>query len=442
MGINRIATSPFLGRRAFLASSAGAALSLGLGSFAHAASETAGVTITRARLDALAAEGYATFNQNNALPPYDAARHAAGSDVQLYPIATYTQVPETGETVRVSGLLAVPAGVTGPIPVVSWQHGTILSFVQVPSATVKLADAAYAMTDGVDSTETLFNLQRFAARGYAVIAADYLGKGPFRGSRPEAYAVKDASVSTCVSVLNAGLQLMKRLDLEPAELFLNGWSQGALNTQWLRQELQSTGVPVRAAAAASPFNDLTEAFMFWTGGVMFPNPTPKPYPTGPVWLTLTTAILLGSYEAYYRLDGLTKAAVRPEYHDALIKFWNDYALDFDAAKMPTPEKLLIDGFFERHTSEVASRFLRQLAANRASFFDYGSPMRLFYGLADEAIHPMMARLPLPAGGRFIDGVAVANASHRATFLASLYGAPADLQGQTNLPEWFDSLRGS
>lgn len=221
---------------------------------------------------------------------------------------------------------------------------------------------------------------------------------------------------------------------------MNGWSQGGLNTQWLRQELQRRGVPVVAAAASSPFNDLTQAFGFWSGGVSFPPPTAAPYPERPVWLTLATVILLGSYQSYYGLDGLLQAAVRPEYRAAVLKFWNDYAFDFDAQAMPLPEKLLIDGFFDRYTSEAGSEFLRRLAANRASFWNYGSPMRLYYGLADEAIHPAMARLPLGAAGRHSDGVAVPRASHRATFLASLYGEAQDLEGQANLLAWFDSLR--
>ena len=224
-----------LGRRHFLKGSAALSLCALAGtSSAGAGMLDTGVTIGRARLDELAQQGYATFNQRQVLKPYDPARHGAGGDVRLHRITTYTQVPETGETVKVSGLLAVPANASGPIPVVSWQHGTILSFVQVPSGLTRLADPGHVLDDAADSTETLFNIHRFASHGYAVIAADYLGKGPYRENRPEGYAVKDASVRTCVDVLNAGLQALRLLGLEPAELFLNGWSQGALNTQWLR----------------------------------------------------------------------------------------------------------------------------------------------------------------------------------------------------------------
>jgi hypothetical protein len=83
------------------------------------------------------------------------------------------------------------------------------------------------------------SIQRFAGNGYAVIAADYLGKGPYRNGRGEAYAVKDATVQCCLDILNAGLLELGKLGLLKSTLFLNGWSQGALNTQWLKEPSSS-----------------------------------------------------------------------------------------------------------------------------------------------------------------------------------------------------------
>lgn len=433
-----------LNRRNLLLTAAGAAMATAggfpLSRTAQAAVLGDKVTLSRSRLDELAKISYSVFNENAVLPAFDAGKFAAAHDVDLRRITTFTQVPETGETVKISGLLAVPSGVTGPMPVVSWQHGTIFSFTQVPSMLELAAAPGYELKENVDSKETLFNLHRFAANGYAVIAADYLGKGPYRGNRTEAYAVKDASTRTSIDILNAGLQGMRQLGLEPTELFLNGWSQGGLNTQWLHQALQAAGVPVRATGAASPFNDLSESFDFWTGTITFPNPGANPYPPRPIWLSLAVAIVIASYESYYRIDGLTKAMVRPEYMGVIDKFLGDYDLNIDFSKMPMPEGLLIEGFNSQFTSAGYSQFLRQVAANRASFWEYTNPIRLFYGLADEAIHPAMAQRAATGGGRLMEGVAINGASHRSTFLASLYGGPEVLQGKPNIPTWFDSLR--
>jgi hypothetical protein len=400
------------------------------------------VMVSAARLDELVATQHAVFNQGNVLRPFDAATHGARSDVRLHRITTWTRVPETGEEVKVSGLLALPVGATGRLPVVSWQHGTLLAFDPVPSNLTRIAEPGYTLRENVDSAETLFNVQRFAANGFAVIAADYLGKGPYRDGRAEAYVVKDATTQTCLDMLDAGYAGLRELGLEPGTLFLNGWSQGALNTQWLAQALQRAGRPARAAAAQSPFNDLNETLRYWVGIDTYPAPTSAAYPAVPDWVSLGLIIVLGSYETYYRMDGLLRSAVRPEYRAMAETFWRGYSIDFDPAQhFPSTKQLLLDGFFTGFTAEVNSRFLRQMAANRSTYWDYVSPMRLFYGLADEAIHPALAQRPLPAGGAKIDGVAVPGASHRVTFLASLYGVGAEVGDKPDLLGWFNAQQG-
>jgi len=54
-----------------------------------------------------------------------------------------TRVPEAGEQVEVSGLLAFPLGTQGALPLVSWQNGTILFFDQVRSNLIRLASESY-----------------------------------------------------------------------------------------------------------------------------------------------------------------------------------------------------------------------------------------------------------------------------------------------------------
>lgn len=151
-------------------------------------------------------------------------------------------------------------------------------------------------------------------------------------------------------------------------------------------------------------------------------------------------ILLGSYETHYGLDGLIEAAVRPEYGAMARKYWTDYALDFDPnAPFPTSTDLLVDGFFDGFTDERNSAFIRHLACNVASYWHYDSPIRFHFGLADEAIHPEMVARVLSAGGELAIPVQVEGASHRATFLASLYGDEATLAGRDNIVSWFKSL---
>jgi Secretory lipase len=397
--------------------------------------------VSAKRLDSLVAMAYPLFNKPTILPAFDAKTHGTRFDVDLHRIVTFTVNPETGEKLKVSGLLALPLGTRREVPLLSWQHGTILSFDQVPSNLTLLADPARELTDAADSLETLFNIQRFAGQGYAVIAADYVGKGPFRDGHGEAYAVKGITVRTCLDILAAGQAAMRRLGFSPSKLFLHGWSQGALNTQWLHRALRMQSRPIAGTAVASPFNDLNEAWRFWAGVQTFPLPKGvTSYPALPNWISLCMIITLGSYELQYGLKGLMKNAIRPEYQDLAGKFWTDYKLDFDQSKpFPTGADLLVPEFFDRFTATQNSAFLRHFAANRATYCAYDSPIRFEYGLADEAIHPGMVFPVLAADGKFVTGVPVAGGSHRGTFIAGLYGDTSMLDGFDNILNWFNSL---
>ncbi|MGJ5201190.1 MULTISPECIES: lysophospholipase [unclassified Bradyrhizobium] len=397
------------------------------------------VRVSKDRLDALAAKLHAVFNEHNILPPFSADKHGARVDVELRRLTTYTRIPGTGERVKVSGLLALPADHKGALPVVSWQHGTILSFDQVPSNLVKLADPNYEPRDNVDSIETLFNVQRLVGNGFALIAADYLGKGPYRQGRGEAYAVKDATVQCCLDVLSAGLLALDHLRLRKSGLFLNGWSQGALNTQWLRQELQRRRVAVAASATQSPFNNLADSMRYWVSAQSGSASTDSTYPKQPIWITPCVIVLLGSYRQYYRLGDLFKTAIKPQHLALAEKYWADYSMDEAFSKsVPQPSDLLVDGFFERFTHETNSRFLRRLAGNSSTYWDYDAPMRFYYGLLDEALPPSLVKMPLAADGRFAQGIAVTGASHRGTFLASLYGGGDVVGGASTVLDFFKS----
>ncbi|KAK4646756.1 hypothetical protein QC761_213430 [Podospora bellae-mahoneyi] len=277
--------------------------------------------------------------------------------------------------------------------------------------------------------ETLFNIQRFAANGFAVIAADYIGKGLLREGRGEAYVVKGATTQTCVDILNAGLAALEDLGLTPAKLFLHGWSQGALNTLWLHQALRSYGIDIEATAVASPFSDLDQAWQSWSGKVIFPLPESlESYPPLAAWIAPCMIVALGSYEMYYNLSGLMETAVRPQYRELAERNWQDYNISaIDPSNSPNSTNLLADSFWKGYTNDHISALQRQLIINAAIDWEYDSSIRFYYGLADEAVHPAMvtrtvaarAGMPLesrspglPTGRHFLPGCMAAE--HRLT----------------------------
>ncbi len=75
--------------------------------------------VSRQQLDALVDKAYPLFNVPVVLSPFDANQDGARFDVDLYRIVTYlTDESEAKEPIKISGLLAVPVGLSGDLPVV------------------------------------------------------------------------------------------------------------------------------------------------------------------------------------------------------------------------------------------------------------------------------------------------------------------------------------
>jgi len=120
-------------RRHWLGTAGSLVAGLAWPSASSAASIDMSFRVPARRLDALVAAFYKDFNKPVILPDFNVARDGARYDVDLHRLVTTVKVPETGEILKISGLLAVPVGAPGPLPVLSWQHGTVLSFGEIPS---------------------------------------------------------------------------------------------------------------------------------------------------------------------------------------------------------------------------------------------------------------------------------------------------------------------
>src|ERR1043166_4720495 len=99
-----------------------------------------------------------------------------GSGVRLIKIIYETVNPFELQTLA-SGLLIIPQAPTNALPLVSYQHGTIIARSEVPSA--------------AQSLERVIGLA-FAASGYAAVLPDYLGLGDSPGLHPFLHAKTEA----------------------------------------------------------------------------------------------------------------------------------------------------------------------------------------------------------------------------------------------------------
>jgi hypothetical protein len=87
----------------------------------------------------------------------------AKNAVKLYRITYPSVIPEqNNRPTMASGLIAIPDVTDKHLPVISYQHGTVMEKEQVPSFPEK-------------SFETRLMIAQFAAQGYVVFGADYFG---------------------------------------------------------------------------------------------------------------------------------------------------------------------------------------------------------------------------------------------------------------------------
>jgi hypothetical protein len=182
------------------------------------------------------------------------------NDVDLYRVAYRSTIPEQGNRPTISyGLVAIPHGATGKLPVVSYQHGTLFFKESAPSQAFSwdknsTADVKYGFRekDFYDSCyETRLNVAQFAGNGYVVIAADFFGIG--NSVENDSFFVKGSEQQACLGMHSAALGLLasKGLVTEDLDLFLNGWSQGGLVTLSFQEALEARGVRINGVSTAS-----------------------------------------------------------------------------------------------------------------------------------------------------------------------------------------------
>jgi len=197
-------------------------------------------------------------------------------DVNYYKVI-YETVDPHGLRTQASGALVVPVGEPGPLPVVSYQHGTILLREDVPSR---------------------LNLEGFlgvamATSGYLAVLPDYLGLGDSPGFHPYHHA---KSAATCVVDLLRAARTWSAANSVAlsGKLFLTGYSQGGHATLAALRAIEAFHADeftVTACAAGAGAYDLSgvTATDFLSGRPQ-PNPYYLPY-------------LLLAYQDVYGLPG-------------------------------------------------------------------------------------------------------------------------------------------
>jgi len=140
-------------------------------------------------------------------------------DVTLYKI-TYHTVDVFGNPTIASGAMYVPLTGTDSLPIISYQHGTVLDRNKVPSRSS-------------EDPSGLF----YSAYGFVTTLPDYLGMGDNPGLHPYLHWESEATAS--LDLIRAGRQFLNdSLQIGDSQLFLTGYSQGGHATMALHKYIQ------------------------------------------------------------------------------------------------------------------------------------------------------------------------------------------------------------
>jgi len=283
-------------------------------------------------------------------------------DLKVYKIIYKTKNP-AGQEINASGALIIPK--TGnSIPMISQQHGTILSNADAPSN--------YAPTSEAFSVASIF-----ASNGFIIACPDYLGFGVSNvNNNPflHTYEHREGLAQTSLDMIRAAKEFIAedKSILWDTRLYLTGYSEGGFATMSLYKKIQDefpSEFNLRAVTAGAGAYDKT-SFM----KALLTTTTHKiaAYNRTYLWVSLT----------YNNLYGLNRKPtdyfVEPYASDIQQNgLFANLNVSFDEIFTPQFKKGIVDG--------TDKAFLDAVADNNVYDWKPLKPLQMYHGTADPQV---------------------------------------------------------
>ena len=278
-----------------------------------------------------------------------------------YPIRAYrltyrTRTPE-GQEITASGAVLVPVA-TVPLPVLSYQHGTLLP------GSEKQAPSYYAAGSDVWSVVSLL-----ASTGYVVSAPDYLGYGASK-ALPHPYEHAASLASASADMLRATREFCQQQAVQVNQKnFLLGYSEGGYATMALHKLLQKKYAPTLPVTASAPGAGAYHKTAF--ARYILQSTQPLNFLSTYVWV-------LRTYDRIYTLD-------RPY----SFYYQEPYATQLQAAPFSAvpaqPSQLFASSFRQAVLNSADAPLAAALADNDIYDWKPTAPVALFHGTADDYV---------------------------------------------------------
>ena len=331
-------------------------------------------------------------------------------EVEIFRLLYETVDPWGGRT-QASGAMVLPAGVDRPLPLISYQHGTLILTNEAPSSI----------------NEQILPGVGFASIGYAVALPDLLGLGdspglhPYHHARSEATAAVDSLRGVRTWCASNGVTLN-------GQVFLIGYSHGGHATLSLQRELELYHADEFVVTASAPMAGAYDLSGVTADDLLSGRLMPNPY---------YLLYLLAAYQEVYRLTNTLSEFLAPPYDVTLPPLMNgatpsgvvNNAMPADARLVLKPDVLAAFQTQPQHPLRVALR------DNDLYEWTPAAPTRLYHCRSDRDV--------------IITNSEVAYASFHsrgATHVQLIDPDPAADHGGCVVPafllakDWFESLR--
>jgi len=278
-------------------------------------------------------------------------------DVDLY-VLIYETITPDGQETEASGLLAVPKDITTSVPLLSFQHGTVLKQNMVPSSV--------AVGSGMELGLI------FGTEGYVVSMPDFLGLGKGSGLHPYMHAKSEATAT--IDMIRAAKNYLLDLGVDFNEkLFLMGYSQGGHTTMATHKAIEEEYDSEFSIIASSPM-----AGPYDVSGVMTDIVLAKEEYIKPGYLPY----VLYSYNSVYNIYPNLLSIFKVTYNSSIPPFFNgdnSYTLsDVDAVMPAIPSDILTESTYNEILNKTNVNFWNAMRDNDLYDWSSTAPIRMFH----------------------------------------------------------------
>ena len=323
----------------------------------------------------------------------------------------YETVDVHGDVTQASGAVLVPSPTLHALPMLSFQHGTVVRKDQVPSR---------------GSADQIIGLV-FAADGYLVTMPDLVGLGDSPGMHP--YILADVSATAVVDLLRAASDLAVERGWQLADrLFLAGYSQGGYTAMAAHRALESDYANEFTVTASAPM-----AGPYDLSGTMYElmiseTPYPEPY---------YLPYLLLAYNEAYDLYASPSEFLRSPYDETLPPLFDGThsGREINALMPSIPITVMRSDIVAEVKADSNHPFRQRLRENDLTGWTPRAPVRLYHCSGDRHVpidNSLVAKLEMEQLGA---DVALLDPSpgrdHGGCVVPSLLGARA----------WFNAWSG-